>query len=174
MGGGAGEAAGLAQKASQGQFDPAEVNRAISHHSDRIGYWGGASLGEEIGKAGKVVEVEGAFGTTDWSFADQARYAYYLSTRDQDQTVIADMHRITDDQAYGLGQLGIPFKGGWSDVDEDGSWHTRQFGWREGTGIAIGARSAAGSYDDTMDALDKVAEAIDAGTDPRADATAAR
>ena len=44
------EAAGLAQKASQGQFDPAEVNRAISHHSDRIGYWGGASLGEEIGK----------------------------------------------------------------------------------------------------------------------------
>lgn len=134
----------------------------------------GKKVGEEIGKAGKVVEVQGAFGTTEWSFADQARYAYYLSTRDQDQTVIADMHRITDDQAYGLGQLGIPFKGGWSDVDEDGSWHTRQFGWREGTGIAIGARSAAGSYDDTMDALDKVAEAIDAGTDPRADATAAR
>ena len=44
------EAAGLAQKASQGQFDPAEVNRAINHHSDRIGYWGGASLGEEIAK----------------------------------------------------------------------------------------------------------------------------
>ena len=44
------EAAGLAQKASQGQFDPAEIDRAISHHSDRIGYWGGASLGEEIAK----------------------------------------------------------------------------------------------------------------------------
>ena len=131
-------------------------------------------VGEEISKAGKMVEVEGAFGTTEWSFADQARYAYDLSTRDQDQTVIADMHRITDDQAYGLGQMGIPFKGGWSDVDEDGSWHTRQFGWREGVGISIGARSAAGSYDDTRDALDKMAKAIDAETDPRADATAAQ
>lgn len=70
------------------------------------------------------------------------------------------MRNITEDQAYGLGQLGVPFKGGWSDVEEDGSWHTRQLGWIKHVGVAIGARSADGSYEDTMDALDQVAEAI--------------
>ena len=54
----------------------------------------------------------------------------------------------------------MPFKGGWSDDETDGSWHTRQFGWFDGYGVAIGARSEDGSYDDTMDALDKVAELL--------------
>lgn len=44
------DAAGLAQKASRGEFNPAEIDRAVSHHSEKIGYWGGAVLGEEIGK----------------------------------------------------------------------------------------------------------------------------
>ncbi|PLA38324.1 hypothetical protein CYJ46_04435 [Corynebacterium coyleae] len=117
-------------------------------------------VGEEIEKAGPHVNVRGAFGTTSWTFADQAKYAHYLSTRDQSQPVLADMRNITEDQAYGLGQLGVPFKGGWSDVEEDGSWHTRQLGWIKHVGVAIGARSADGSYEDTMDALDQVAEAI--------------
>ena len=45
-------------------------------------------------------------------------------------------------------------------MEEGGSWHTRQLGWIKHVGVAIGARSADGSYEDTMDALDQVAEAI--------------
>ena len=54
----------------------------------------------------------------------------------------------------------MPFKGGWSDDESDGSWHTRQFGWFDGYGVAIGARSEDGSYDDTTAALDKVAQLL--------------
>lgn len=115
----------------------------------------------EIEQAGTHITVRAAFGTTRWSFAGQARYGYYLSELDEDNPVFASMHHITEDQRYGLGQLSIPFKGGWSDYEPDGSWHTRQFGWLEiegvPYGVAIGARSEAGSYDDTMDALDQVA-----------------
>lgn len=118
---------------------------------------------EEIAKSGSRVEARGAFGTTRWSFVGQARYAYYLSQQDEDDPTIADMHHIAEDQSYGLGQLkDVPFKGGWSDNEEDGSWHTRQFGWIDGYGVAIGARSADGSYDDTMDALDQVAKLLEA------------
>lgn len=118
-------------------------------------------VGAEIAKSGSHVRVNGAFGTTRWSFAGQARYAYYLSQQDQDDPVFADMHHIAEDQAYGLGQLeGVPFKGGWSDYEKDGSWHTRQLGWFGGFGVAVGARSADGSYDDTMDALDQVAQLL--------------
>ena len=122
-----------------------------------------AKVGEEIANSGSHVRVEGAFGTTRWSFAGQARYAFYLSQQDQDDPVITDMHHIAEDQSYGLGQLrGVPFKGGWSDDEKDGSWHTRQLGWLDGYGVAIGARSADGSYDDTMRALDQVAELLHA------------
>lgn len=123
----------------------------------------GEKVSAEIAKSGSHVTVQGAFGTTRWSFAGQARYAFYLSQQDEDDPVIADMHHIAEDQSYGLGTLnGVPFKGGWSDDEEDGSWHTRQFGWFGGYGVAIGARSEAGSYDDTMDALDQVAEVLEA------------
>ena len=91
------------------------------------------------------------------------RQAFYLSQQDQDNPVIADMHHIAEDQSYGLGQLNsVPFKGGWSDDETDGSWHTRQLGWLNGFGVSIGARSAEGSYDDTMEALDQVAELVQA------------
>lgn len=122
-----------------------------------------AKVGEEIAKSGSQVRVAGAFGTTRWPFAGQARYAFYLSQQDQDNPVIADMHHIAKDQSYGLGQLNsVPFKGGWSDDETDGSWHTRQLGWLNGFGVSIGARSAEGSYDDTMEALDQVAELVQA------------
>lgn len=45
------EAANFAQQAARGEFDPAEVNQAVSHHSERIGYWGGAFIADEIIKA---------------------------------------------------------------------------------------------------------------------------
>lgn len=125
----------------------------------------GEMVREEIAKSGSQVKVEGAFGTTSWSFPGQARYAYYLSQQDEDDPVIMEMHHIAEDQSYGLGRIkGVPFKGGWSDFEPDGSWHTRQFGWLEldgvRYGVAVGARSEAGSYGDTMAALDAVAEAL--------------
>ncbi|OEY07585.1 hypothetical protein A0K93_06020 [Corynebacterium sp. BCW_4722] len=124
-----------------------------------------ALVAAEVAKAGTRVAVRGAFGTTRWSFAGQARYAHYLSQVDEDNAVVAAMHHIAEDQAYGLGHIkGVPFKGGWSDFEPDGSWHTRQFGWLEldgvRYGVAVGARSEAGSYGDTMDALDAVAEEL--------------
>ena len=123
----------------------------------------GEMVREEIAKSGSQVKVEGAFGTTSWSFPGQARYAYYLSQQDEDDPVIMEMHHIAEDQSYGLGTLEtVPFKGGWSDDETNGSWHTRQFGWFDGYGVAIGARSQDGSYDDTMDALDKIAELLKA------------
>ena len=116
---------------------------------------------DEIAKSGSKVQVEGAFGTTSWSFPGQARYAFYLSQQDEDDPVIMEMHHIAEDQSYGLGTLEtVPFKGGWSDDESDGSWHTRQFGWFDGYGVAIGARSEDGSYDDTTAALDKVAQLL--------------
>lgn len=125
----------------------------------------------EIAKSGSQVTVRGAFGTTRWSFAGQARYGYYLSQKDEDNQIFADMHHIAEDQAYGLGQLGIPFKGGWSDYERDGSWHTRQFGWMEVDGapygVAVGARSADGSYDDTQEALNQVAGLLSASASAR-------
>ena len=45
------EAVNFAQQAARGEFDPAEVNQAVSHHSERIGYWGGAFIADEITKA---------------------------------------------------------------------------------------------------------------------------
>lgn len=121
----------------------------------------GEMVRDEIAKSGSQVQVEGAFGTTSWSFPGQARYAFYLSQQDEDDPVIMEMHHIAEDQSYGLGTLEtVPFKGGWSDDETDGSWHTRQFGWFDGYGVAIGARSQGGSYDDTKDALDTVAELL--------------
>ena len=47
----------------------------------------------------------------------------------------------------------------------DGSWHTRQFGWLtvrgKVYGVAVGARSEAGSYEDTMESLDAVAKLLE-------------
>ena len=44
----------------------------------------GEKVREEIAKSGSKVQVEGAFGTTSWSFPGQARYAFYLSQQDED------------------------------------------------------------------------------------------
>lgn len=118
----------------------------------------------EIAKSGAGVKVNGAFGTTRWPFAGQARYAHMLSAMNPDNPIIADMRHIDDEQSYGLGQLGVPFKGGWSDNEADGAWHNRQFGWIGRVGVAIGARSADGDYDATVEALDTVARLLSAGT----------
>lgn len=110
--------------------------------------------------------VDIAWGRTPWPFAAQARYAYTLSQRKDVKTsqVIKHMRNIADEQAWGLGELDIPMKGGWGDVDADGSWQSRQMGFGEiggqMYGISVGAVSEAGSFDDTIEAIDAVAELL--------------
>ncbi|MEH0147859.1 hypothetical protein V6D40_09350 [Corynebacterium sp. Q4381] len=116
---------------------------------------------DEIGS-----RVDVAWGRTAWPFASQAEYAYGLSQRSDVETnpVINHMRHIDEEQSWGLGALGMPFKGGWGDVEADGSWQSRQmaFGEINGVtyGIAAGALSEEGSFQATTDALDELAEVL--------------
>lgn len=44
------DGARLADKAMRGQFDRAEVEQAVDHHTEQISFWGGAVLGQEVNK----------------------------------------------------------------------------------------------------------------------------
>lgn len=116
---------------------------------------------EEIGS-----RVDVAWGKTAWPFASQAKYAYKLSQRSDVETnpIINHMRHIDQEQSWGLGALGMPFKGGWGDIEADGSWQSRQmaFGQIGGVtyGIAAGALSEAGSFQATTDALDQLAAVL--------------
>lgn len=120
---------------------------------------GGAQdyLRDEIGS-----KIDVAWGRTAWPLNAQARYAWEISQRSdvERNEVVRHMRRIDEEQAWGLGELDIPFKGGWGDVQEDGSWQSRQMGFGEINGvlygIAVGSVSEAGSFQDTVDAIDAV------------------
>lgn len=132
---------------------------------------GGAEkfVGEEIAKADADVAPSPIWGTSEWSVESQAKYGLYLaqladSEPDENAAFVLDlMEHVDESQAWGLGTLGIPFKGGWSDTPE-GTWESRQFGYatlgEKRYGIAVAATSEIGSFSDTTDALDKLAEAL--------------
>ncbi|WP_165164773.1 hypothetical protein [Corynebacterium qintianiae] len=126
---------------------------------------GEESVEEEVADAGAVIDVRSAFGRSQWPLASAARYAWHLSTLDEDNEVIIAMRDVVDGQRWGLGNLeNAAFKGGWSGDRLDGSWHSRQLGFvrvdGQALGIAIAARSPAGSYVSTTEALDKLAIAL--------------
>lgn len=120
---------------------------------------GGAQdyLRDEIGS-----KIDVAWGRTEWPLPAQARYAWDISQRSDvnRNEVVEHMRHIDEEQSWGLGELGIPFKGGWGDVEEDGSWQSRQMGFGDINGvlygIAVGAVSDNGSFQDTVDAIDAV------------------
>ena len=129
---------------------------------------GGAKklVADELAKADATATLEEAWGTSEWSLNSQARYAHYLaelSDREPDNAVLDKMVHVDKSQSWGLGALGIPFKGGWSD-DTDGSWQSRQLGFGQFAdkryGISMAAISEDGSFEDTTDALDELAEAL--------------
>ena len=132
---------------------------------------GGAEklVGEEIAKADADVEPNLIWGVSEWPVESQAKYGHYLaeladSEPDEHTAFVLDrMAHVHESQAWGLGNLDIPFKGGWSDAP-DGSWESRQFGFgRIGDkryGIAVAATSPIGSFSDTTDALDALANAL--------------
>lgn len=114
-----------------------------------------------IARATPGVEVPDAYGMTDWTFKDQAKFGYYLSRLPKNVLTVDAMYEVVEEQRWGLGEIDdAAFKGGWSD-DDDGSFHSRQFGFVEldGTvyGIALGARSESGSEEDSQDALSDLA-----------------
>ncbi|MFJ4650482.1 hypothetical protein ACIP5Y_04305 [Nocardia sp. NPDC088792] len=103
-----------------------------------------------------------AFGTTDWSLADQVRFASKLPCLPASNSVISLMSEITPSQSWGLGRLiGAEFKGGWGPDDETGKYTVRQFGviptLRGPIAVAMAAEPASGSFDDATDMMDKLA-----------------
>ncbi|MEV6767978.1 hypothetical protein AB0N05_05020 [Nocardia sp. NPDC051030] len=103
-----------------------------------------------------------AFGATDWSLTDQARFASRLPCLPRANSVISLMSEITPSQSWGLGRLiGAEFKGGWGPDDDTGKYTVRQFGlvptFNGPVAVALAAEPASGSFDDATDMMDKMA-----------------
>ncbi|MFB7875525.1 MULTISPECIES: serine hydrolase [unclassified Nocardia] len=115
--------------------------------------------------SGKVVHTdidETAFGGTEWSLANQVRFASRLPCLPHTEIVTALMGEITPDQAWGLGLLDdTEFKGGWGPDDDTGVYTVRQFGLVPvGSGrlaVAIAAQADSGTFEDTTALLDSLA-----------------
>ncbi len=103
-----------------------------------------------------------AFGATEWSLADQVRFASQLPCLPETATVTDLMSQITDEQRWGLGSLdGAIFKGGWGPDDETGVYLVRQFGLvpvRDGyVAVAMAAQADSGDFDTATQMLDTLA-----------------
>lgn len=102
-----------------------------------------------------------AFGQTDWSLVDQARFLAQAACEPRDQPVLGLMGEIVSGQQWGLGRLeGAQFKGGWG-PGVDGRYLVRQFGIIHGdsgdVAVAIAAVANSGGFDDGTTALGQVA-----------------
>ncbi|WP_278263744.1 hypothetical protein [Nocardia sp. AG03] len=115
--------------------------------------------------SGKIVHTdidETAFGGTEWSLANQVRFASRLPCLPHTEIVTALMGEITPDQAWGLGLLDdTEFKGGWGPDDDTGVYTVRQFGLVPvGSGrlaVALAAQADTGTFEDTTALLDRLA-----------------
>ncbi|WP_156380520.1 MULTISPECIES: hypothetical protein [unclassified Rhodococcus (in: high G+C Gram-positive bacteria)] len=102
------------------------------------------------------------FGQTQWSLADQARFAAHAACDPSASQTIDLMTRVDDSQQWGIGALsGSAFKGGWG-PGTDGDYLVRQFGIlttdNGRVAVAIAAEPVSGTFDDGIRALDVVAE----------------
>ncbi|MFD3506692.1 hypothetical protein [Nocardia sp. NPDC058666] len=115
------------------------------------------------GVAGTHTELDDtAFGGTEWSLANQVRFASRLPCLPQAEVVTSLMGEISEDQSWGLGLLdNTEFKGGWGPDDVTGVYTVRQFGLIPvGSGqlaVALAAQADSGSFDDTTALLDRMA-----------------
>lgn len=93
-----------------------------------------------------------AFGQTQWSVSEQARFASHLGCVTGAAPVLELMGNISGGQAYGLGTIaGARFKGGWG-PSISGAYEVRQFGLvPDAHGrmipVAIAASAADGTYE---------------------------
>lgn len=118
------------------------------------------------GKAGRRTEMDDtSFGGTEWSLANQVRFASRLPCLPETEVVTELMGEITPDQAWGLGLLdGTVFKGGWGPDDDTGIYTVRQFGLVPvGSGmlaVAFAAQADSGTFEDTTALLDRMAQLL--------------
>jgi hypothetical protein len=93
-----------------------------------------------------------AFGQTDWSLSDQARFTSTAVCDSRNVPIFALMGQVMADQSWGIGIIsGARFKGGWG-PSTSGSYLVRQIGvLATPTGlsaVALAAESASGSFAD--------------------------
>lgn len=102
-----------------------------------------------------------AFGQTDWSLTDQARFTSVAVCDSANAPVFALMGRVQPDQRWGIGTVpGAQFKGGWG-PSPTGSYLVRQLGVLPAPNgriaVALAAQPASGKFDDGTAALDEMA-----------------
>lgn len=102
-----------------------------------------------------------AFGQSEWSLAEQIRFAAQLPCLPGSQTVLELMGQIIPNHRWGLGTVtGADFKGGWG-PDTSGNYLVRQFGIIDGPGgriaVALAAEPESGQFADGMTALNTMA-----------------
>ena len=102
-----------------------------------------------------------AFGQTDWSLTDQARFTSVAVCDSANAPVFALMGRVQPDQRWGIGTVpGAQFKGGWG-PSPTGSFLVRQMGVLPAPNgriaVALAAQPASGKFDDGTAALDEMA-----------------
>ncbi|MFR9752031.1 hypothetical protein ACL02S_13490 [Nocardia sp. 004] len=106
-----------------------------------------------------------AFGGTEWTLANQVRFAAQLPCLPETHRVPEMMASITPDQAWGLGVLaGTAFKGGWGPDDTTGVYTVRQFGLvpaLSGTvAVALAAQADSGTFADSTAILSRLSELL--------------
>jgi hypothetical protein len=102
-----------------------------------------------------------AIGQSQWSLANQVRFAAGLECDPEAQPVLAMMGSITPAQRWGLGRWpGARFKGGWG-PDASGAYTVRQFGLlptsRGTVVIAVAVTPDDGSFATGTRQLDRIA-----------------
>jgi hypothetical protein len=102
-----------------------------------------------------------AFGQTDWSLADQAKFVASAVCDTRDAPIFALMGKVVPDQSWGIGTIpDSRFKGGWG-PSTTGNYLVRQIGTLSApTGtvaVAMAVAPASGSFTDGTTELTDVA-----------------
>ncbi|WP_378732789.1 hypothetical protein [Nocardia brasiliensis] len=171
--------AALRHDQDPGIFDVAEAAITVSDNGAAETLWESLGDGLEAAQAVQDVLDEGgdsttgvagprtrldytAFGQTEWTLANQVRFASRLPCLPDTFRVTELMSEIIPDQAWGLGTLpGAAFKGGWGPDDDTGIYTVRQFGvvpTPSGmVAVALAAQADSGTYDDATAILSRLA-----------------
>ncbi|SFN21239.1 Uncharacterised protein [Nocardia asteroides] len=171
--------AALRHDQDQSIFEMAQAAITVSDNDAAAALWESLGDGEEAaeavqevldeagdistGKANLRTELDyTSFGGTEWSLANQVRFASRLPCLPETEIVTRLMGEITPEQGWGLGLLdGTEFKGGWGPDDDTGIYTVRQFGLVPvGSGqlaVALAAQADSGTFDDTTALLDRMA-----------------
>ena len=109
----------------------------------------------------KVLPEFTAFGQTEWSLTDQARFTSVAFCDKANVPVFALMGRVVADQRWGIGSVtDAEFKGGWG-PSPPGGYLVRQLGVLPAPNgriaVALAAQPASGKFDDGTAALNEMA-----------------